>query len=102
MEPSGKRFLLALDVSGSMCCPILGTSVLTCRTASAAMAMVTARTEANYHMMGFSHKLVPLPVNAGMSLSEVTNAIQKVSALCSVIIIVLTVNMQLQSCMEIS
>ena len=79
MEPSGKRFLLALDVSGSMCARILGSSVLSARTASAAMAMVTARTEANYHLMGFSHTLVPLAINAKMRLTDVCNVIDRVS-----------------------
>ncbi len=63
-----------------MCCPMMGSPVLDCRTASAAMAMLTARTEANYHMMGFSHTLVPIPgVNAGMNLKDVCQEINKVS-----------------------
>ena len=78
MEPSGKRFLLALDVSGSMCARILGSSVLSARTASAAMAMVTARTEANYHLMAFSQTFVPLAISAKSSLLDVCNVTERV------------------------
>ena len=53
IEPTGKRILLALDVSGSMSAPIAGTS-LSCRDATAALAMVTARTEANWHCIAFT------------------------------------------------
>ena len=58
-----------------------GANTIDARTASAAMAMVTACTESNYHMVGFSHKLVPLSINASMSLSDVISVIDKVSAL---------------------
>ena len=80
MQPTGKRFLLALDVSGSMCSPVLGSTAITAREASAAMAMVTARTEANYSMVGFSNKLVPLnnKITAKMNLNEVVSTISKV------------------------
>lgn len=80
MEPTGKRFLLAIDVSGSMeSYNVLGSSSVTARTASAAMAMVTARTEANYHMVGFSHKLVDLEIDAKMKLADVCTTIARVS-----------------------
>lgn len=50
--PTGKRQLLALDVSGSMGSPIMGTS-LTCREAAAAMALILASVETNSHIVGF-------------------------------------------------
>ncbi len=53
IEPTGKNILLALDVSGSMASPIANMP-LSCREASVAMAMVTARTERNYHFIGFT------------------------------------------------
>lgn len=81
MQPTGKRFLLALDVSGSMNSLVLGSSSVSACEASAAMAMVTARTEANYHMVGFSSKLVPLNINSKMSLQTVINTIEKVSSI---------------------
>ena len=60
---------------------VLGSSSVSAREASAAMAMVTARTEANYHMVGFSSKLVPLNINSKMSLQTVINTIDKVSTI---------------------
>ena len=52
---SGKRMLLALDVSGSMTSgSVAGIAGLTPREASAAMALVTAATERNHEFIGFS------------------------------------------------
>jgi 60 kDa SS-A/Ro ribonucleoprotein len=54
VEPSGKRLLLALDVSGSMTCDwVAGVPGLTPRDASAALALVTAATEPHYEIVGF-------------------------------------------------
>lgn len=53
VEPSGKRILQALDVSGSMSVPIAG-SLLTAREATAAMALVTTATEAKVHTIAFT------------------------------------------------
>lgn len=54
VEPSGKRTFLALDVSGSMDGSHIAGTTLTAREASAAMAMVTMRTEPRYHIAGFT------------------------------------------------
>ncbi len=55
VEPTGKNILLALDVSGSMGSPeIAGMTGITPRVGSAAMAMLTARSERNWHCVGFS------------------------------------------------
>ncbi|MDR1186952.1 MAG: TROVE domain-containing protein [Bifidobacteriaceae bacterium] len=53
VEPTGKRTLLALDVSGSMTMPISGMP-LTAREASAALALVTAATEDRHEVVGFT------------------------------------------------
>jgi 60 kDa SS-A/Ro ribonucleoprotein len=53
VEPTNKRTLLALDVSGSMTHTIAGTT-LTAREGAAAMALITARTEPNVHTIAFS------------------------------------------------
>ena len=54
VEPTGKRLLLALDVSGSMTYgEVAGVPRLTPRDASAALALVTAATEADYEIVGF-------------------------------------------------
>lgn len=52
--PTGKRILLALDVSGSMTSSVIANMNLSAREASSAMAMVTARSEKNYAVVGFT------------------------------------------------
>ncbi|HYH78169.1 MAG TPA: TROVE domain-containing protein [Longimicrobium sp.] len=54
VEPSGKRTMLALDVSGSMTAPVHGLQGLSCREASAAMALVTAATEPRHFFTAFT------------------------------------------------
>jgi 60 kDa SS-A/Ro ribonucleoprotein len=54
VEPTGKRFMLALDVSGSMSQGNVAGTPLTPREASAAMALVTAKTEERYCVVGFT------------------------------------------------
>jgi 60 kDa SS-A/Ro ribonucleoprotein len=71
VEPSGKNFYLALDISDSMGCRyIAGMSNLTPREGSVAMAMVTARCERNYYLRGFSHHLVDLPITSKTTLND--------------------------------
>lgn len=54
VEPAGKRFLLALDVSGSMTHgKVAGVPGLSPRDASAALALVTVATEATVEVVGF-------------------------------------------------
>jgi 60 kDa SS-A/Ro ribonucleoprotein len=54
VQPTGKRLLLALDVSGSMTTgQVAGVPGLTPRDASAALALVTATTESRYEVVGF-------------------------------------------------
>ena len=53
VEPAGVRTLEALDVSGSMAASASGLPI-SCREASAAMAMVTAATESNVEIVGFT------------------------------------------------
>lgn len=72
VEPTGKRWMLALDVSGSMTCGMIaGVPGLTPRVASAAMAMVTAAREPDHRFTAFCDKMVPYDVKAGMRLDEV-------------------------------
>jgi 60 kDa SS-A/Ro ribonucleoprotein len=53
--PTGKRTMLALDVSGSMgTSTVCGMDFLSAREAAAAMAMVTARVEKEWHAIGFT------------------------------------------------
>ncbi len=54
VEPCGKPMLLALEVSGSMAGSMITGSCLSAREASAAMALVTAATEPEPEIIGFS------------------------------------------------
>lgn len=55
VEPTGKNTLIALDISGSMDGGLIaGCPGISPRVAAGAMAMVTARAETNWHMIGFT------------------------------------------------
>lgn len=58
VAPTHKRILIGLDVSGSMGGAMIG-GVLSAREAAAAMAMVTMRTESNWHIGGFTASATP-------------------------------------------
>lgn len=71
VQPTNKKFFLAVDVSGSMSQPVLGSSAVTCAMAAAAMMMTVVRTEKDYTIKGFSHKLVDMGITTQDSLSDV-------------------------------
>jgi 60 kDa SS-A/Ro ribonucleoprotein len=75
LEPTGKRWLLGVDVSGSMSCgAVAGVPGLTPRVAAAAMALITAATEREHTILGFGHELVPLPISPRQRLDAVVEA----------------------------
>jgi len=53
VEPTGKRWLLGVDVSGSMGGSYIAGTAVSCRTAAACMAMVALRTEPQSYVHGF-------------------------------------------------
>lgn len=82
VEPTNQNWLLALDVSGSMGSEI-GETGLSCREAAAAMALVTARVEPNYEIVGFTAggikkvryswtEITPLKISPKWNLAKVT------------------------------
>lgn len=75
VQPSGKRTLVATDVSGSMSQAALGLD-LSCAQVSAAVAMTVARTEPYSDIVGFSSNIVDLGITAKSSFSD---AMRKVS-----------------------
>lgn len=82
VEPTGKRHLLSLDVSGSMDAQIAGMPI-SARDASAAMAMVTANVEEDHHFVAFTNGpypsrfpgygcgIVPLPISPRCRMDDV-------------------------------
>lgn len=78
VEPTGKRHLLALDVSGSMDWEYLANTHLSARKAAACMSMVTNRIEPQTHVVGFSHTLVPVDISKRNGLNDVIQTIEKI------------------------
>ena len=82
VEPTGKRHLIALDVSGSMGAQF-GGSVLTCREATAALALVTMAVEPATHVVGFTAAgasggpaaLTVLGISPGQRLTDAVAAV---------------------------
>lgn len=92
---TGKRIMLALDVSGSMDSGSIAGGLLTPREGAAVMALVTARVEPDYDLVGFasgggggtsiggrwggpSSRLVDVPITAKTSLADAIEAMKRV------------------------
>jgi 60 kDa SS-A/Ro ribonucleoprotein len=67
VESTGKRIMLALDVSGSMCSPMISGMNVSPREGSAAMALVTAATEKDVEIVGFTSGSNRSTSNPGIS-----------------------------------
>jgi len=76
VQPSGKRMLLALDVSGSMECAMNGTP-LTCRDGAAAMAVITASVEKDVRCLAFTSKLVDFPIRGDEDVEAVVGRMSR-------------------------
>lgn len=69
VQPTGKRIMLAVDVSGSMGSgTICGVPNLTPRHGAAAIALTIANTESNYAIYGFGTRFDPLNISPRMRL----------------------------------
>lgn len=75
VQPSGKRFLFGLDVSGSMSAKMNNSNVSCCE-ATAAMSLVSLNVEPQTHVVGFYKEVVDLGIRKGMSLAEATKRTQ--------------------------
>ncbi|XP_006822581.1 RNA-binding protein RO60-like [Saccoglossus kowalevskii] len=79
VEATGKRYLLAMDVSGSMSYGnVNGAKSITPAIASAAMLMVTAKTEKDCHILAFSDKLIPVNISADSNLNDVCQQLSQI------------------------
>ncbi len=67
--PTGKRWFMGLDVSGSMAAPVAGTPMSCCEGATA-MALVTAHVETHCSICAFADGLRPLPISRRSSLGD--------------------------------
>ena len=70
VQPSGKRTLIATDVSGSMTWQIAGYP-FTAAEIVGALAMVTMKTEPQYAMVGFADQIRPIPISPRQRLDDV-------------------------------
>lgn len=79
VEPINKNVLIAIDVSGSMGWgnTVSGCPNLTPAMAAACMAMVFARKEPAYHIIGFAHQLLRLDITKNDSLDSVCREVTK-------------------------
>jgi 60 kDa SS-A/Ro ribonucleoprotein len=73
VEPTGQKWLIGLDVSGSMSMDFSNYPGLMVSEAAAAMAMVIARTEPQYYIHGFAQSFVPLNISAKSTLTQALN-----------------------------
>jgi 60 kDa SS-A/Ro ribonucleoprotein len=79
VPPTGKRILLAVDVSASMNHGQVGGMIgITPRIAAAVMAMVLVRREPNYHITAFSHQMVPIALSPKQRLDDVINVMSRI------------------------
>lgn len=75
VEPSNKKFLFGIDVSGSMSSAINGTNI-SCAEGAACLAMSSVRTEPKTYTFGFCNKFVDLKITKNDSLKEVYRKVQ--------------------------
>jgi 60 kDa SS-A/Ro ribonucleoprotein len=76
VEPTGKVFMHAVDISGSMSYGVVNSVGLSCCEIATAMSLVTAKAEKNYMIRGFSTEFRDLGITAKDSFSS---ALQKAS-----------------------
>jgi 60 kDa SS-A/Ro ribonucleoprotein len=66
VRKTGKRMLFGLDISGSMSSSMCGP--ITCAEGTAALSLVHASVEDDYHIMGFANTFIELKIRKGQRL----------------------------------
>lgn len=79
LAPTGKRFLIGVDVSGSMTWAGGTGGVLMASEAAAGIAVTIARTEASYDIMGFAHTFKDLGITARSTVKDVLDTTRSMS-----------------------
>jgi 60 kDa SS-A/Ro ribonucleoprotein len=76
VEPMKKRILLTIDTSGSMHGGrVNGIPNLSCHMAAGAMALVIAKSEPQYHIIGVDTSVQQLPISPRQRLDDVTQTL---------------------------
>lgn len=78
-EPTGKKWLVAVDCSGSMGAAVGGMIGLSAKEAAAAMALVTVRTEPETYVLGFTTQPYELRISPSMRLDDVLRTLNAVN-----------------------
>lgn len=78
VQPAGKRTMLALDVSGSMSAPAGGMPI-SCREASAALALVTMASEPATTVVGFTSSATPIRGSWGWGMQRAGDPITELT-----------------------
>jgi 60 kDa SS-A/Ro ribonucleoprotein len=76
LEPTGKVFMHAVDISGSMSWSVIQSAGISCCEIATTMALATAKAETNYAIRGFSTQFRDLGITAKDSFSS---AVRKAS-----------------------
>jgi len=79
VEPTGQRIMLAIDASGSMGYGAMNGVPMTCRAVAGALALVTARVEKRWHLMGYDTQPRELNITTKMDLGQVLKRLDKFS-----------------------
>lgn len=78
VEPTGKRFMVGVDVSGSMSSRIYN-GVLTSTEVAAALSMTLVRTEPWVQVQGFNNRLTPLHFHRDTTLQQAMRQCQAIN-----------------------
>lgn len=78
VESTGKRIMLALDVSGSMAWGKIAGMPLSPREASAALALVTTAVEPNATIVAYANRMVNVNIRPSMRLDEVVRILDAI------------------------
>jgi 60 kDa SS-A/Ro ribonucleoprotein len=78
IEATGKRWLLACDVSGSMDGGSVAGTTLTPREAVGALALMTAKVEPNYFITGFANTMVDINLSRHSRLDGVCQTMRAI------------------------
>ncbi|GHO61506.1 RNA-binding protein [Ktedonobacter sp. SOSP1-52] len=78
VESTGKRILIVVDTSGSMSYGNIGSMPgMSLHKAAGAMALITARTEPNHHIIGVDTRVHELPISTSQRLDDVVHILDK-------------------------
>lgn len=75
VKPTGKNYLIGIDVSGSMDWNI--TNGITAAEGAAVLALTFKKVEENVHCMAFSHELIDFPIGKNWSIKRILSEMEK-------------------------